>query len=380
MKKLLLVFALVSCLWSCNEKIDLIGDFKETAIVYGLLDHSDSLHYIKITRAFIGPGNALEIAQIADSSYFSSVEATIEELENGVVTRIWVLRDTIIDNKDTNGVFYAPSQKVYYFKTLPTTVSNTGIFGTIQTSPNPQLTSLNPDAEYRFKAILNNGEFEVNAQTELVKDITTTASSQNFRFKFATNPGEYQSTSVLVSNTGNSRIVNAKIQVRYNEYIGSNYESKEFDWIVGESDVLSNSSKSFGANGQTFYNLVLADIEPNAAITRRVFKGFEIQITGGAEDLYNYIVVNTPNSSLAQSKPTYSNLTVSEGYRAIGLFSSVQTVRTYRPFYVSPQQAFIRSLDKNSTMELCEGPITGLLQFCSDHPADNANNESFACN
>ena len=124
----------------------------------------------------------------------------------------------------------------------------------------------------------------------------------------------------------------------------------------------------------------MADIEPNPAITRRVFKGFEIQITGGAEDLYNYIVVNTPNSSLAQSKPTYSNLTVSEGYRAIGLFSSVQTVRTYRPFYVSPQQAFIRSLDKNSTMELCEGPITGLLQFCSDHPADNANNESFACN
>ncbi|MGB2466933.1 MAG: hypothetical protein ACPH90_02180, partial [Crocinitomicaceae bacterium] len=285
-----------------------------------------------------------------------------------------------IDNKDTNGVFYAPTQKVYYFKTLPTIVSNTGVFGTIQTSPNPQLTSLNPNAEYRFKAILNDGEFEVNAQTELVKNITTTASSQNFRFKFATNPGEYQSTSVLISNTGNSRVVNAKIQVRYNEYIGNEYQSKSFDWVVGETDVLSNSSQSFGANGQTFYNLVLNDVVPNEAVTRRVFKGFEIQITGGAEDLYNYIVVNTPSSSLAQSKPTYTNLTVTEGYRAIGLFSSVQTVKTYRPFYVSPQQAFIRSLDKNSTIELCEGPITGLLQFCSDHPADNANNESFACN
>ena len=62
------------------------------------------------------------------------------------------------------------TQKVYYFKTLPTIVSNTGVFGTIQTSPNPQLTS-QPNAEYRFKAILNDGEFEVNAQTELAKEI-----------------------------------------------------------------------------------------------------------------------------------------------------------------------------------------------------------------
>ena len=377
MKKVILFFLTVCSIWSCNEKIDLIGDFKETAIVYGLLDHSDSLHYIKITRAFIGPGNALEIAQIADSSYFNTVEATIEEIEDGVVTRTWELRDTTIDNKDTNGVFYAPTQKVYYFKTLPT-ISSTGIFGTIQTSPNPQMSSLNPNAEYRLKATLN-GEFEVSAQTELVKNMTTTASSQNFRFKFAGNPGEYKSTSVVASNTGNARIINAKIQVQYGEYIGSDYETKAFDWVVGESDVLPNSSKSFGANGLTFYNRVLANVVPNETIEKRVLRGFEIQITGGAEELYNYIVVNTPSSSLAQSKPTYTNLSVTDGFRVIGIFSSVQTIQTFRPFYVSPQQAFIRSLDKNSTIELCQGPITGFLQFCSDHPADNANNESFAC-
>ena len=380
MKKITLYFVILSSLWSCNEKINLIGDFKETAIVYGLIDHSDSLHYIKITRAFIGPGNAFDIAQIADSSYFNSVEATIEEIEDGAVTRTWQLRDTLIDNKDTNGVFYAPDQKVYYFKTLPTIVSNTGVYGTIQTSPNPMLTSLNPNAEYRFKAILNNGEFEISAQTELVKEVTTTASSQNFRFKFASNPGEYESTSVTISNTGNSRIVNAKMEVRYNEYNGTNYEAKSFIWNIGESDVQSYSSKSFGANGETFYNLMFGDVVSNPAITRRVLKGFEIQITGGTEELYNYIVVNRPSSSLAQSKPIYTNLSVTDGYRVIGIFSSVQTIKTYRPFYISPQQAFIRSLDKNSTRELCEGPITGFLQFCSDHPADNANDESFACN
>ena len=157
-------------------------------------------------------------------------------------------------------------------------------------------------------------------------------------------------------------------------------EAKSFIWNIGESDVQSYSSKSFGANGETFYNLMFGDVVSNPAITRRVLKGFEIQITGGTEELYNYIVVNRPSSSLAQSKPIYTNLSVTDGYRVIGIFSSVQTIKTYRPFYISPQQAFIRSLDKNSTRELCEGPITGFLQFCSDHPADNANDESFACN
>ena len=375
MKKLLAVFAISSLLMSCSEKIDLVGDFTETAVIYGLLDHSDSLHYVKITRAFIGPGNALEIAQIPDSSYFNSVEATVEEVENDQVTRTWVLRDTIIENKETNGVFYAPSQKVYYFKTLPTIISNGNSI--VQSSTDPQLTSLKPNAEYRFKAILNDGEFEVNGKTELVKNIQTSASQQSTGFKFAENPGEYRSSSLVVSNTSNTRVINAKIQVRYNEYIESEYESKAFDWIVGETDVSPNSLQSFGANGQTFYNLVLDNMETNEAVTRRVFKGFEIQITGGAEDLYNYIVVNTPSSSLAQSKPSYTNLTVTEGFRVVGLFSSIQTVKVYMPFYV-PNNQFIRSLDKKSTRELCEGPITGLLRFCSDHVQDN--NESFDCN
>jgi hypothetical protein len=84
---------------SCNEKIDLLGDYQETAVVYGLLDHADSLHYIKITRAFIGPGSAVDLAQISDSSYFNQVNATVTEFIGGVVTRTWILKDTIVTNK-----------------------------------------------------------------------------------------------------------------------------------------------------------------------------------------------------------------------------------------------------------------------------------------
>ncbi|MEJ6505675.1 MAG: hypothetical protein QNK70_01020 [Crocinitomicaceae bacterium] len=382
MTRLLCALSTLCIIFSCSEKIDLIGDFKETAVVYGLLDHSDSLHYVKITRAFIGPGNAIEIAQIEDSSYFNNVEATIDELEGGNVIRTWLLKDTLIENKDTNGVFYAPYQKVYYFKTLPTTISNSGVYGMVQTSSNPMLTSLNPDAQYRLNAVINSGQFEVSATTDLVNDITTTAVSQNFTFKFASNPGEYKSTGVTISNSGNAHVVNIKIGVNIAEYIGSASVSKSFDWQIGESNVSPNSSKSFSANGLTFYNLVQNNITNDPLIDKRNFLGFDITVTGGSEDLNNYILVNQPSSSLAQNKPTYTNLDVTNGYRVIGVFSSRQTVKVYRPFYVSQQQAFIRAIDRKSTQELCEGPITGLLQFCSNHPADNVvgNEETFACN
>ena len=83
---------------ACEDDIKLDGDFVETAVVYGLLDQADSLHFIKITRAFIGPGSALDNALIPDSSYFDQVEATVAEVVNGQITRTWELKDTVVQD------------------------------------------------------------------------------------------------------------------------------------------------------------------------------------------------------------------------------------------------------------------------------------------
>jgi hypothetical protein len=373
---------LVTFLTSCSEEVNLTGDFKETAVVYGLLDHADSLHYVKITRAFIGPGNALEIAQIPDSSYFDNVELTVSEYLGGALQRTWLLQDTIVTNKDVDGAFYAPEQKVYYFKTLPTVTSSMGVPGTVQTSPNPLLTSLKPGCTYKMKAIINDGAFEVNGETELVNGLTTSASSQNFTFKFADDPAEYISTGVGVGSTGNAYIVNAQLNVFFNEHIGNNFTTKSFNWQLGENDVLPSTSTTFTALGKTFYELMQRNVTDDPSIDKRTFNGVSVTITGGAEELYNYMVVNKPTSSLAQSKPTYTNLSVTNDKRVVGIFSSRQTLKVFKPFFVSPALAYIRAIDKKSTRELCIGPITGPLLFCSDHPGDNIVNqqESFACN
>jgi hypothetical protein len=377
MRKLIVFLSLIIGLSSCNEKIDLLGDYQETAVVYGLLDHADSLHFIKITRAFIGPGSAVDLAQIPDSSYFNQVDATVTEYIGGVATRAWELRDTIVTNKELNGAFYGPEQKVYYFKTLPT-----GPNEVQQGSPTALTSSLNKDATYKLSIDIDNGKFLVLGETELVHGLTSPSNSQNFTFKFANNPGSYVSAGVAAVNTfGNAFVVNSSLKVIYNEYVGVNKTVNSFDWKLGESSILPGESRTFTAYGETFYTLMKNDVSVDPTITRRTLEGIEFTITGGHEELYNYMVVNAPSSSLSQSKPSYTNLTVTNGKRVVGIFSSRQTLKFYRPFFTNAAQAYIRAIDKKSTRELCQGPLTGLLLFCSNHPGDNVvgAEESYAC-
>jgi hypothetical protein len=349
----LLLLVSILAFQSCNEEVDLIGDFEETAIVYGLLDKADSVHMVKINRAFIGPGNSIEIAAIPDSNYFDNLVVTVEERFNGTLLRTWTLEDTIVTNKDETGIFYAPEQKLYYFKTPPSTPLLDG-------------------ARYKLNVDVNNGAFEVTAETAIVSGLTCAASTQNFQFRFALNPSDFRSTSVGVT-TGNSYQVNTTLTTNYREWIGTTFEDKSFDWTLGEKETNPNLNINFTANGETFYNLMRSSCSSSSPLVdKRTFLSFDVVITAGSEELYNYILVNKPSSSLAQSKPTYTNLTATNDHAVIGLFSSRQTLRINKPFYTPGGPVYIRGLDQKSTRELCIGAITGPYLFCSNHLADFA--------
>ncbi|XOV67317.1 MAG: hypothetical protein ACFHU9_17005 [Fluviicola sp.] len=374
---LLLLVAAVAMLFgfnSCNEDITTSGNFQETAVVYGLLDRTDSIHIVKITRAFIGPGNSLEISQIPDSNYFQSVTATVtEQLPGGVTGRTWNLYDTLVDTKETNGVFYAPEQIVYAFKS-----------GSLDDSDNPTFASLNTDATYNLRILINEGtssEFEVFGSTQIISGISTSTDSPNYQFKFATNSvstGEYTSSPMFVTH-GNATVVNTKLAIDYKEYVGGDSTEQRINWTWGEIPTGSGSTTNFTGQGETFYNLIAnACAAGNPAVTRRNLTGITVEIVGGSEDLYNYILVNQPSSSLAQNKPTFTNLTATNEHPVIGLFSSRFTHRVYHPM-VGPNQNQ-RCIDRNSTMELCVGPITGPYLFCSQQTLDIAQGQPWACN
>ncbi len=375
--------SLLLLLSACKEDVDLVGDFKETAIIYGLLDQADSIHYIKINRAFIGPGNSLDIAKIPDSSYFQQVDATVTELVNGLKIREWKLRDTILNNKIESGAFFAPSQKMYYFVTrkCKTKTDSQGTQGSqVLNSSDPAdlLNSLNKNASYQLEVSVNGGAFKVQGETELVSGITTSADAMNFRFEFADNLGSYKQNGISV-NTGTAHIINTSLLVDFLEFTSLTESThKSFLWNLGESLVVPNGSNSFTSNGKTFYELIAANSSDDPNIMKRNLNAIHTIVTAGSEVLANYIAINQPSSSLAQTKPTYTNLSVTNNKRVIGIFSSRYTY-TIERFFINPnpQLSNYRLITQKSTEELCKGAITGMLLYCSQHPADNS--YTYAC-
>lgn len=361
MKKFLTLFTLFAGLaiafQSCKEDIDLVGTYNETAVVYGLLDQSDSVHFIKITRTFIGDGvtSNIDVAGIADSSYFDSVQGTVTEYVNGTQARIWTLKDTVIYDKDINGIFYAPEQKLYYFETA---------------SAQPLL----ENAEYELHLVLNGGEFEVTGRTELVHGMSNSniaGSTQPYRFVNASN--EFISTSVNVQNAadGTASVINTTLLIEFTEWVGTTGTTKTFKWQLGEIEgIEAGDLVAFGAPGATFYNQIAEHVtKDNPNIDKRTFNSITTVITGGAQDLLNYMQVNEPTSSIAQAKPTYTNLTATNGHGVVGIFSARNVISIYKPF-IDPLSQQVRCINQKSTEYLCIGTITNPYLFCSDHIGD----------
>ena len=335
---------------SCKEEITSNEAFIETAVVYGLLDISNSEHMIKITRAFIGDGvmNSNLIAGNPDSSYFQSVTGTVTEYINSIPARVFTLSDTTVLNKDEDGIFYAPTQKLYYFTT------DAG-------SP------LNGDAEYRLDLDINNGEFQVSAQTVMVNSMQETTSDNNVPFSFVQSNGTILNRPVSV-NTGTASRVNCTLEVDFTEFVGSDSTIKSFQWNLGELDVENNNTHEFQAKGQLFYDKIKSNVTNNSAITKRNLNGIRFVVTGGSQDLTSYILINQPSSSLAQTKPSFTNLEATNGHPVVGVFTSTQTLNYYVPFVGGSN--FIRCISTSSTEHLCNGPQTFDLLFCSNHPGD----------
>lgn len=99
---------------SCSTDIDLYAEYKQMPVIYGLLDANADTNFIKITRAFYVQGDAYQVALNPDSSnYPGKLDVRLIEFCNGDSIREIILDTITVHNKE-QGVFYAPSQKLYY--------------------------------------------------------------------------------------------------------------------------------------------------------------------------------------------------------------------------------------------------------------------------
>ncbi|MCK9448291.1 MAG: hypothetical protein M0Q41_04855 [Bacteroidales bacterium] len=289
---LFLFFSLLLFFSACSTDVDNYADYKDVTIVYGLLETDKDTTYIKITKAFLGPGNALVFAQNPDSSNYSGkLDVKLIGKQNSNTLPAITLDTITIKNKQAgDSIFYFPEQKLYY-----------------TTAP------IYADAQYTLE--INKGSEIIRAQTVAVKDFSVLKPNNRINFAATT-------TVAIQWNTAeNGKRYEVQLVFYYDELHQGTSDTihQSMTWKMGTktADRLDGTEKlEINYLGEAFYSRLNSELKHDPNI-RRFAGPVDLIISCAGDELNTYIDVNAPSNSIIQEIPEYTN--IENGY---GIFSS----------------------------------------------------------
>ncbi len=103
---------------SCETEIKTNAEYKDVTVVYGLLNPNDTNHYIKITKAFSGEGDANDLAGNAANFNYADgeLEVKVDEYNaSDVFVKSFVLARTVNEIPKDGGIFSNTDNVLYKF-------------------------------------------------------------------------------------------------------------------------------------------------------------------------------------------------------------------------------------------------------------------------
>lgn len=347
MKKILLFLTAIIALSSCETDLDIIGEYKDITVVYGLLNQNDTEHLLRIEKAFLGEASALVMAQNADSLYYDTTKITVKLVDSDDAEILFT--PILVEKKDSGGFYYGEKEILYR-----------------------STATLNASKEYTLVISKASDTDEVTATTPLIKNFSITKPSASGGFiNFLISPDNYSPYNVLYNSAENGIDHRVTVRFYYREYLTSNPANKELKWIdwvqpvYVASDAEGGEPIQLNLNGEDFFRFLKNNIDINPNVERLIGKGdfwegtpdvsnatdhLEFIFNVGGEELYNYIELNKPSLGVAQDKPVYTNID-----NGLGIFSC----RTEK---IVPNKTF----NIPSVNELKGGQYTADLNFVQE--------------
>ena len=296
MKKIYLLVSVFTIIFtSCDTDFDVNAEWEEVTVVYGLLDAGDEMktQQIKISKAFLGKMDALQMAQYADSINFDQGELAVKVIRvknNGI-------RDTIALDE------------------VPT-LRNDGVFNDsiiVYTFENNNF--LNSNSIYELLIKNNITGNEVSSTTNIISGFNFDMGA-GFPFGFIETwiPGNPSATkfSSTVVTWGNSNDNGVQYQI---ELIFNYNENDIAKNLIYTSSVLEETN-IFEFEGEKFFNFLKNELVKDPLIERK-FLSIDLIMTVGSENLKTYRVINEEITGIVQERPQFTNIN-----NGIGLFSS----------------------------------------------------------
>lgn len=303
---ILLLLPLLTLLFtSCESDFDLTADYQENTIVYGLLSQNDTVHYLRITKAFLGDGDALIYASIPDSSsYGTDIEVKmIETTESGIQRTLFF--DTVTIHNKEEGVFYAPDQLMYKTEAIL-------------------------DEKSSFQLLITNkitGK-EVKSSTNLIYDLKLSRppSINNNPPRLDFKRDTFSIQKIEWSSAINGRLYQPALRFYFKEVnLASDTILRRVDWIFSQmvSEGLKGGEKMvLEFRSEDFFRLCenqipYSDPDKENDVNQRLADHFDIEFIVVGDEFKTYLDVNGPTTGLLLERPSYTNIE-----NGLGLFSS----------------------------------------------------------
>lgn len=297
MKKILIALVAAISFSACSTEIEVNAEWKDVTVVFGLLDVSDTIQYIKISKAFLGEEDAFVMAQEPDSLYYSpgAITAVLEEYKNGNLTKTIVLNRDETVPKDS-GVFASPNQVIYS-----------------TTEP------LDQNASY--KLVINKGNDPadvVTAETQIVNTFSWKGDLGKPFWEVHFAGSDNTAEELYFQTAQNGRLYETHVRFYYMEesrFDKSDTVLKFVDWKldnITSSNLEGTQVLGNDVVGSNFYRLIDSRLDPDPTVWRHP-RHIDVSVYVASDEFATYLNVNQPSSSIAQERPTYTNIENGEG-------------------------------------------------------------------
>ena len=321
MKKLFLFLSFLSIVFvGCETDFNVNSSWEEVAVVYGLLDAGEgsALQQIKISKAFLGEMDALQMAQYKDSINFDSEALDVKILRTKI--------NGDIDSISLYPFFTSRDQGVFNDTIAIYTFSNANQF--LKENSNYELIIKNK--------VTGN---KVTGRTQLISEFSFDGLRNNYEFGFY-NPLQVDSLKYRFKvlkwyEPLHGKIYQVDMEFRY-------LENNDTLSLIWSQPLVTQYKYEVKLEGVKFFNFLRNNIKKDDTKFRK-FVDINVIMTVGTADLETYINVNQPVSGIVQERPQFTNIV-----NGLGLFSSRYTHVRNDVGLTDDTQKYLRDqLDRN---------------------------------
>ena len=298
---------------ACENEVFINADYKETVVIYALLDPQDSIQYIKVNKAYLNENiGALEAAKISDSLYLDSTRVELKRLLTGEIIVCSAEEGPTKDSgifANNKNILWVTREKIYpneeYEITVTNPLTNTKAVSTTKTVGTTKI---------RSPFIDQTNIFSVGPEFVTISYVA------------APNAFAYDARFHVYYEEINMADTNAKTEKMATWRVVSNF-------LVGNNSVPMRQIPRL-----SFLQFLQSSITAAPNLKHRI-KWVGITLYGGNQTLVDYISVNEPSIGIVQKQAEFTN--INGGY---GLFASRSTNKVW---YVPMDPASITYLQKH---------------------------------